>query len=341
LIVPIFLPHLGCNARCIYCDQGYITDVHTDDVPTRIEKMLEKVSAKVEIGLYGGNIFGVKPSDLNTLFGHFSRYTGKILNFRISTKPTPLSGETLQILKENGVTIIELGMPCFNDVILEKLNRRHTVGDLYKAFYLLKEAGFRVALQVMVGLPDETMDDIKRTAEQLVRLSPAYIRIYPLVVLKDTPLHRMYERESFVPIRFEEAVDRAVYIYLNALKHGVKTVKMGLTDSGAIQGRVIAGHYHPAFGYMVKSRAFYLSVKMNIEATSMKGQVIIQMNSRDIPHLLGNKRSNIKRFEERGVHIAWEKTESEEGCFVLTCDSKEAKGTIFDALMAYKPDSGW
>jgi histone acetyltransferase (RNA polymerase elongator complex component) len=264
------------------------------------------------------------------LFEYFRAYADRISNFRISTKPIPVNNETLRILKENGVTVIELGVPCFNDGMLKKLNRGYTVLDFHESFHLLKEEGFSVALQVMVGLPGETMDDIERTAKEIVRLLPAYIRIYPLVVLKDTPLHRMYEKGVFAPIPFEEAVDRAVHIYMHALGQGIKTVKMGLTDSETIRGRVVAGHYHPAFGYLVKSRAFYLSVIQNVEAASMDRDVRVRLNNRDIPHLLGYKRSNVRKLEEKGILISWEKAEKVEGYFDLTCGSKCVKGSIFD-----------
>jgi histone acetyltransferase (RNA polymerase elongator complex component) len=331
VIVPIFLPHFGCDRRCIYCDQGYITDVHTDDVPGLIKKTLGRIRASFEVGLYGGNIFGVNLEELKILFEHFEEYSDLITNFRISTKPTPLNEEILRLLKEKKVTIVELGMPCFNDGILERVNRGHTVEDFYNAFYLLKEKGFRVAIQVMVGLPGETVADVEKTAEEIIRLSPDYIRIYPLVVLKDTSLHRMYEKGVFAPIPFEEAVDRAVHIYVNALKQGIKAVKMGLTESEAIRGRIVAGHYHPAFGYLVKSRAFYLAIKSKMEAASMEGEVEVHLNNRDIPHLLGNKRSNLAGLEQGGVRVAWQKTGGvEEGFFVLRCGPKAYQGSIFD-----------
>ena len=333
MIVPIFLPHLGCLERCIYCNQGHITGSQGIDVDGIVKKSLCSAKDKVEIGLYGGNIFNVEPAELKRLFECFNSHMEKVSNFRISTKPVPLRNETIEILKVNKVTVIELGIPVFNDAILEKLNRKHTVEDFYKAYCLLKEEGFRVALQVMVGLPDETMNDIRMTAEQIIRLSPHYIRIYPLIVLKDTPLYSMYESGLFVPIPFEEALKRAVYIYLNALKHGIKAAKMGLTDNEIIKERVVAGHYHPAFGYLVKSEAFYLAVKAKIGAASLKGDVTVRLNNRDIPHLSGNRRSNIKRFNEQGVCIAWEKADVEEGNFVLHSGSKEIGGSIFDALL--------
>jgi hypothetical protein len=117
---------------------------------------------------------------------------------------------------------------------------------------------------------------------------------------------------------------------MHALGQGIKTVKMGLTDSETIRGRVVAGHYHPAFGYLVKSRAFYLSVIQNVEAASMDRDVRVRLNNRDIPHLLGYKRSNVRKLEEKGILISWEKAEKVEGYFDLTCGSKCVKGSIFD-----------
>ncbi|MCX5811175.1 MAG: radical SAM protein [Proteobacteria bacterium] len=332
MIVPIFLPHLGCTDRCIYCDQGCITDVHSHDLPSQIKKSLEKMTGKFEVGLFGGNIFNVEPSTLKMLFQYFDNFSERILNFKISTKPTPLNDETIRILKENRVTVVELGMPVFNDIMLKKLNRGHTIEDFYRAFYLLKNEGFHVALQVMVGLPDETMNDIKETTRQIIRLSPHYIRIYPLVVLKDTPLHRMHKEGLFVPIQFEEAIERATHIYLNALRHSIKTVKMGLTANELIKDSIVAGQFHPAFGYMVKSQAFYLAIKTNIDVAAIKGDVTVKLNSADIPHLIGHKRVNIERFKEQGIYVTWEKQDIEKGSFILCSGPTVIKGIIFDAL---------
>lgn len=332
MIVPVFLPHLGCKDRCIYCDQGCITDVYSDDLPFLIKKSLEKLTGEFEIGLFGGNIFNVEPSTLKMLFKSFESFSERILNFRISTKPVPLNSETIRILKKNRVTVVELGMPVFNDTILKKLNRGHTIEDFYRAFSLLKNEGFHVALQVMVGLPDETMNDIKETTRRIICLSPHYIRIYPLVVLKGTPLLRMYEEGIFVPIQFEDAIVRTTHIYLNALKHNIKTVKMGLTDNEVIKDSIVAGQFHPSFGYMVKSHAFYLAVKANIDAASMQGNVTVKLNSTDIPHLVGHKRANIERFKKEGIYVAWEKEDIEKGSFILCNASATIKGIIFDAL---------
>jgi histone acetyltransferase (RNA polymerase elongator complex component) len=332
VILPIFLPHLGCTDRCIYCNQTYITDLGEQNIPAAIEHSFGSQEGRFEVGLYGGNIFGLGAPELRRLFSYFDSYRDRITNFRVSTKPVPLKDETIAILKEQGVTIIELGIPIFNNRILEKLNRKHTAEDLYRAKGMLEDWGFQVALQVMVGLPGETRQDIEKTAEEIVRLRPHYIRIYPLVVLEGTPLEAMYQCGAFVPIPFEEAVDRALFTYLRAKQEGILTAKMGLTENEVIRERVVAGQYHPAFGYMVKSRAFYLALKARMDGAAMKGSVTVSLHNRDIPHLIGERRSHIERFHERGIAISWEKADMEQGAFLLRCGSEIIAGDIFDAL---------
>ena len=130
MILPVFLPHFGCNEKCIYCDQQFITDLRDTDLSAVIAKTLSAHEGPYEVGLFGGNMFGIKPDQLRQLFSRFEEYRDRITNFRISTKPVPLNSEIIDILKANRVTVIELGIPTFNNKILSKLNRRHSAEDL-------------------------------------------------------------------------------------------------------------------------------------------------------------------------------------------------------------------
>ncbi len=340
MIVPIFLTHLGCHDRCIYCDQGYITAQNDADIRRLIQTALQQKEGAYEVGLFGGNIFGLSLDRLKRLFGHFDDYRDKITNFRISTKPAPLNEDLIDILKEQRVTVVELGVPSFNNTILRNLNRKHTAEDLLLAFNILKGKGFQVALQFMVGLPDESFDDIRETVANMALLKPNYIRIYPLAVLKGTPLCDLYEEKKFIPIGSSEVLERALYIYLNALRLDIKVVKMGLTDNEVLKERIVAGYYHPAFGYLVKSHGFYCAVQTAVERASMKGKVTVILNKRDVPHLLGHKRNNIKGFEEQGLRISWEEGDMPVGTFRLVSASKHAEGNIFDAVSTLAGERG-
>jgi histone acetyltransferase (RNA polymerase elongator complex component) len=333
MILPVFLPHLGCSEKCIYCNQQFITDLRDTDLSAVISKTLSAHEGPYEVGLFGGNILGIKPDQLLQLFSNFDEYRDRITNFRISTKPVPLNNEIIEILKANTIAIIELGIPTFNNKILSKLNRRHSAEDLVTAYKTLTDEGFHVALQFMVGLPEETMADIETTVHHMITLKPYYMRIYPLVVFAATPLAEMYTKGLFIPAPFDTVLDRVVYIYLNALRKGIPVVKMGLTDNEVIKENIVAGQYHPAYGYMVKSRAFYLAITAKLHALSVTGKnVIVHLSNRDIPHLIGYKRMNIDRFAEEGISIQWEKEEIDQDNFILHYDSRSIAGNIFDAL---------
>jgi histone acetyltransferase (RNA polymerase elongator complex component) len=333
MILPVFLPHFGCNEKCIYCDQQFITDLRDTDLSAVIAKTLSAHEGPYEVGLFGGNVFGIRPNQLRQLFSRFEEYRDRITNFRISTKPVPLNSEIIDILKANRVNVIELGIPTFNNKILFKLNRQHSAEDLITTYKALTEKGFRVALQFMAGLPNETMADIETTVEHMIALNPYYIRIYPLVVLAATPLGEMYTKSLFMPASFDIVLDRVVYMYLNALKENIPVVKMGLTDNEIIKENIIAGQYHPAYGYMVKSRAFYLAIMAKLHDLSVAGKnVTVHLNNRDIPHLLGHRRMNIVRFDEEHISIQWEKEEIDRDNFILHYNDQYITGNVFDAL---------
>jgi histone acetyltransferase (RNA polymerase elongator complex component) len=333
MILPVFLPHFGCNEKCIYCDQQFITDLRDTDLNAVISKTLSAHEGPYEVGLFGGNVFGIKPDQLRQFFSRFEESRNRITNFRISTKPVPLNHDIINILKANKVTVIELGIPTFNNAILSKLNRRHSAEDLISTYKILTEKGFHVALQFMTGLPDEKTADIETMVRHMISLKPYYIRIYPLVVLATTSLGEMYTKGLFIPDPFDTVLDRVVYIYLKALKENIPVVKMGLTDNEVIKEKILAGQYHPAYGYMVKSRAFYLAIlaKLHLVIAAEK-RITVYLNNRDIPHLLGYKRTNIAGFEKEGISIQWEKKEIDRDNFILHYNSHTIEGSIFDAL---------
>jgi histone acetyltransferase (RNA polymerase elongator complex component) len=193
MIVPVFLPHLGCGQRCTYCNQNFITDnAGTYRLEERIASLLGSVKTPVEVALYGGNPLGLEPGSLERLLALFKPYEEKIARLRISAKPGPVSRSAILVLKQHRVGTIELGTPTFNDRILGLLSRGHTSKDSRDALLSLKEEGFETGMQVMVGLPEETDDDLRGTVSAIFSLSPSFIRIYPLVVIEETPLFEQF-----------------------------------------------------------------------------------------------------------------------------------------------------
>jgi histone acetyltransferase (RNA polymerase elongator complex component) len=318
VIVPVFLPHLGCRQKCIYCNQHQITGQKSrEDTEEVIRKALDPVKAPAEVAIYGGNPFGLGTHGLTRLFSLFSSSREKITSMRLSTEPIKPDPHMIDLLKDYNVRTIELGIPVFSDEKLRALGRHHSVKDLHETFDLLSQAGFMVGLQVMVGLPGETAEEIRSCVRHLLRLKPAFVRIYPLVVLRDTPLCTAFEEKCFIPLSLEEAVLRALFIYLHAEAHGVKVIKMGLTENEFIKSEIVAGPFHPAFGYLVRSEAFYLAITSVCKERGLSGQMGILLNKRDVPHLIGHRRSNLKRLAEQGIQVEWKESDLPPGDFQI------------------------
>lgn len=332
MIVPLFLPHLGCAARCTYCNQEHITQAGHTDLALMIKAALDPHSRPVEIGIYGGDILALKAEELQGLLRHLDPYMDRIGALRISSTPLKPERETMDLLRQYRVRTIELGIPSFNDTILAAVNRRHRASDLYASYSLFRAEGFQVGLQVMVGLPGETGEDVEVTAREVCRLAPDFIRIYPLVVLKETALCRTYEEGLFQPLSLDVAVERALFIFLHATRQGIRVVKMGLTDNEAMKEKVVAGPYHPALGYLVKARAFYLAVREAAGRSFPPGPITVLLNGRDIPHLTGYRRYHLALLEKSGFTVTWEAAGMEEGTFAILAEGKTVQGTIFDAL---------
>ena len=310
MIVPVFLPHLGCRQKCIYCNQHHITGKSSqEDIRETIRKALDPVKVRTEVAIYGGNPFGLGTNGLARLFSLFADYREKITSMRISTEPIVPDAQMIDLLRDHNVRTVELGIPAFSDEKLRALGRHHTVKDLYDTHEALIRAGFTVGLQVMVGLPGETTQDIRSTVQHVLRVKPAFMRVYPLVVLRDTPLHAAFLEKSFSPLSLAEAVLRALFIYLHAEARGIKVIKMGLTESEFLKGEIVAGPYHPAFGYLVRSEGFYLAVTKVCKEHGLSGQITLLLNRKDVPHLTGYRRSNLKRFEEQGLRVEWKESD--------------------------------
>ncbi len=327
MVVPVFLPHSGCTERCIYCHQGYITDAGHADIKARVDAAFAGRTAPCEVGLFGGNIFGIEPAVLEMIFSFFEPYRDLIKNFRLSTKPVPLRDETIALFKQNRVALVELGIPTFNDAILSSLNRAHRGEDLFRAYDRLRKEGFSLGLQFMVGLPGERSADIDEIVRNMVALKPAYIRIYPLIVLKNTPLYSLYESGRFVPADFDDVLDRACHIYVNAVRNGIGVANVGLTDNELVRDMVAGGFYHPAYGFLVQSRIFMNAVEDRLKQFECPAEVTVTIHKNDVPLFIGHKKQNLAKLAAKGITARWDPSGSERGKFTVMSGGKAVNGT--------------
>ena len=107
MIVPVFLPHLGCRQKCIYCNQHHITGKSSqEDISETIRKTLDPVGVRCEVAIYGGNPFGLGTNGLARLLSLFANYREKITSMRMSTEPIVPDAQTIRLLKDYDVQTV-------------------------------------------------------------------------------------------------------------------------------------------------------------------------------------------------------------------------------------------
>jgi histone acetyltransferase (RNA polymerase elongator complex component) len=338
MILPVFVPHLGCGHQCIYCNQNHTTKrTGADDITEQLASLFKSWEGRAQVAIYGGNPLGLEPLALERLLQHFEPYADKIQSVRMSAKPGTVNERLIQILKKHKVQTVELGIPAFNDAILAVLQRGHTTAAAIDTYRTLRKEGFEVGIQVMVGLPGETSRDIEDTVSHVLDLAPAFIRIYPLVVLKETPLLRLFREGRFLPDTIEQAVAKSALIYVSAWKHGIRTIKMGLTENDVLKEKVAAGPYHPAFGYLVKSEVLRLAIEERCRDGNRSGKVLLRLRHSDLPHLIGFRRANIEKLKQKGIIVDWMADSAPApGHFVIENGTGTIGGNLADALSAFQ-----
>ncbi len=262
LIIPIFLPFAGCPNRCVFCDQNGIAGVadlpSPDEVRATVSRYLStwKGSGPREIAFYGGSFTGLSIDIQNVYLKTAFEFVrdGSVGSIRVSTRPDYISADAIANLGRYGVKTVELGAQSMSEEVLRLSGRGHSPGDTVKAVSMLKDASFKVGLQFMPGLPGDTEATVTQTAREILALRPDLARVYPALVLRGTPLHRMFLEGSYAPWDLERMIKACSLISDMFKEAGVPIVRMGLHPSRELEEALVAGPYHQSFRQIAEGR---------------------------------------------------------------------------------------
>ena len=303
-IIPVFISHQGCPHQCVFCNQdriaGKYEEVFASDVRKIIDEYLETINSKgatIEVSFFGGTFTAIDVNKQKELLEVAREYKqkGLIHKIRLSTRPDAILPYILEYLKEYKVDIIELGVQSLDDEVLKKAGRGHTVNDVIVASRLIKEAGFTLGHQIMPGLPGDSFDIDIETTKKSIEMKPDICRIYPSLVIKDTPMEDMYNRGDYVPY----SLDEAVYISGEMLKlyneAKIKVIRIGLqpTDTITTGKDIVDGPFHPAFRELVEG---HLICETLDKKCPKEKDIIVEINEKDISKLYTNKKQYFKAF---------------------------------------------
>lgn len=307
--IPIFIPEVACPFQCVFCDQrkisGSIKAPDLKDVDKIIQKYLSTLpteKAEIEIGFFGGNFTGIPESDQRAFLKIAQKYVDskRVHSIRLSTRPDYISDEVLSLLKEFSVKTIELGAQSMDEGVLIKSGRGHTVQDIVDSSKLIREAGFNLGLQVMLGLPGDTREKCSETTKQIIALQAQDVRIYPTLVIKGTELAELFKIGKYEPLSMETAVLWAKDMYRDFETAGLNIIRVGLHPSEELTDSksLLAGPYHQSFRELVLTDLWKDRFLEKLEFSKSKS-LLIYVAAPELNHAIGYNSSNKKLLEQK------------------------------------------
>lgn len=335
-IIPIFIPFRGCRNKCVFCNQSTIT-ARTDtagpgDVRRITDSYLETLRGRgldtIEIAFFGGSFTGIPIEEQSALLEAAYEYkkAGLVDKIHMSTRPDYIDERILDNLAKYGADIIELGVQSFDDEVLLASKRGHTSEDVFRACRLIREYGFTLGIQLMIGLPKDSREKSVESARITASLAPALARIYPTVVLSGTELADMMENGAYQKISEEEMVDTASKMYRILSDAGITIMRVGLKSTDLVtEGADLSRNYHPAFRQLVEGKIALEDIEEILERDfppgpgaleagrgSTKRRIALYSNQHSFSAMIGHKAVNRKTLEKErpDIEFVWKKDES-------------------------------
>lgn len=301
-IIPVFVPHLGCPQNCVFCNQRKISGARSAPDGAELAAIIEAglgrnpENSEIQLAFYGGSFTAIPLEEQTALLEGALPFLrdGSIGSLRVSTRPDAIDENILRRLKKYGVSTIELGAQSMSPQVLMASGRGHSREQTEKAARMVKREGFELILQMMTGLPGDSPELSMETARRLIALEPDGVRIYPTVVLRDTPLYDLWREGEYTPHSVREAVSWCAGILPLFEKAGIPVIRLGLNPSEELSGgEAAAGAYHPAFGELVRSEILLEKARAALRESPPDVSARLEVNPSDISAMTGQKRSNI------------------------------------------------
>jgi histone acetyltransferase (RNA polymerase elongator complex component) len=297
---------MGCPNLCVFCDQRSISGKQTFDersVVDEIERALETVTpdTEAEIAFFGGSFTGIDRALMCRLLKIAKTYIdgGRVSGIRLSTRPDYIDTEVLDILLKYGVKHVELGLQSMDDTVLNATKRGHDAATAERACRLVKQYGFELVGQMMIGLPMSNEESERATARRLCELEVDAVRIYPTVVFRNTELCDMAQKGQYTPLDTEAAVIRTKNVLRVFVEHNIPCIRVGLCASEKLSSsEVYGGANHSAVGELAMGELYYdlicekLDKMGNLEGKSL----ILFVSSGSTSKAVGQKRKNSQRI---------------------------------------------
>ncbi len=217
-----------CKSKCYYCDfLSFKENINNNSqVGDYIKKILLEIDSfdfsnyeVTTIYIGGGTPSYIDENYIEKILNKIKEkikkeyYKLENIEITIEMNPGTINKSKLQKYKEIGINRISLGLQTINDELLKKIGRIHTFEEFLKAYNLVKQIGFNnISFDLMIGLPDQKIKDIKEMVDLIKKLDPNHVSVYSLILEEGTKLEELVESNKLeLP---SEEDERKMYWYV-------------------------------------------------------------------------------------------------------------------------------
>ena len=195
-----------CKRRCIYCD--FFSTTQSEKKADYVHALVRELEMRKDyvgneeietIYLGGGTPSQLSQEELEEIFTYIYKVYKVTLDAEITLEANPddLTPEYVSMLRKLPINRISMGIQTFQEETLKLLHRRHTAQQAIEAFKRCREAGFKnISIDLMYGLPGETLETWKQDLQQAIDLHPEHISAYHLIYEEDTALWKLREEHQ-------------------------------------------------------------------------------------------------------------------------------------------------
>ena len=195
-----------CKRRCIYCD--FFSTTQSEKKSTYIHALCQELDMRKDylegedietIYLGGGTPSQLTQKELEEIFSSLYNIYKVKENAEITLEANPddLTPEYIHMLRTLPINRISMGIQTFQEETLKLLHRRHTAQQAIEAVKHCREAGFQnISIDLMYGLPGETLETWKEDLQQAIALHPEHISAYHLIYEEGTALWKLREQKQ-------------------------------------------------------------------------------------------------------------------------------------------------
>ncbi|MBR3003011.1 MAG: radical SAM family heme chaperone HemW [Clostridia bacterium] len=212
-----------CKDKCYYCD--FVSFKNMEQKANKyVECLIKEIESKdwneinknykvTTIYIGGGTPSYIDFKYIVRILEVLHYLDKKDIEITIEVNPGTVNKEKLIAYKNAGVNRLSIGLQSTNNEILKQIGRIHTFEQFLETYKLAKEAGFEnINIDLMLALPNQTIEDLKQSIEKVVELNPNHISVYSLILEEGTKLYNLVENgKAKLP---DEETERQMYWYV-------------------------------------------------------------------------------------------------------------------------------